>query len=287
MNSTMVMLVVALSVVAQLAAAWVAMRQMSRLVGRYRLAWGCLSLALVLMVERRALPLWRMVQGEYAHALDAYFGLLISLLMLLGVWGIRLLFEELRSQTAAMERLARTDVLTGLPNRRDILARAQAELDRCLRTQHPVSLLMLDLDHFKAINDQYGHPVGDTVLRAFARIGQSRMRRIDAMGRIGGEEFLVVLPETDDDEALAAAERLRIAFEQARIETNRGPIAVTVSIGALTHRPADTGHELSRNTEALLDRLLAQVDAALYEAKQAGRNRVMTVADTDQKTGPT
>ena len=284
MNSTVVLLVVGLSVVAQLAAAWVAMRQMSELLGRYRLAWGCLSLALVLMVERRAVPLWRMVQGDSVHAIDAYFGLLISLLMLLGVWGIRRLFEELRSQTAAMERLARTDALTGLPNRRDILARAQAELDRSLRTRHPVSLLMLDLDHFKAINDQYGHPVGDTVLRAFARIGQTRMRRIDALGRIGGEEFLVVLPETDGAEALAAAERLRIAFEQARIETIRGPIAVTVSIGALTHRPAETGHQTGENTEALLDRLLARVDAALYEAKQAGRNRVMVVADSDQET---
>lgn len=282
MNTSLVMLVIGLSVAAQVVAAWMAMRQMSELAGRHQLAWGCLSLALMLMVERRALPLWRMAQGESVHALDAYFGLLISLLMLLGVWGIRHLFADMRSQTAAMERLARTDVLTGLPNRRDILARAQAELDRSLRTRHPVSLLMLDLDHFKAINDQYGHPIGDVVLRAFARIGQARMRRIDALGRIGGEEFLVVLPETDGDEALAAAERLRLAYEQGCIETTRGIVSVTVSIGAITHRPGETDRQIGENTEALLDRLLARVDAALYEAKQAGRNRVVAVAETDQ-----
>ncbi len=273
MNSSMVMLAIGLSVVAQLAAAWVAMRQMSGLAGRYRLAWGCLSLALILMLERRAVPLWRMWQGVSAHAVDAYFGVLISVLMLLGVWGIRRLFADLRLQGAAMERLARTDALTGLPNRRDILARAQAELERSLRTRHPVSLLMLDLDHFKAINDQYGHPVGDTVLRAVAMIGQARLRRIDALGRIGGEEFLVVLPESDDDDARAAAERVRNAFAEARIDSTSGPLSVTVSIGAITYRP----HETPQVAAALLDRLLAEVDAALYQAKQAGRNRVVAV----------
>jgi diguanylate cyclase (GGDEF)-like protein len=269
------LLIVGLSALAQFGAAWMALRQMADVSGRYRFAWGCLSIALALMIERRAAPLWRLLHGEATHHVDAVLGLAISLLMLLGVWGIRRLFQDLRAQRADLELLARTDALTGLPNRREIMGRAQAELERGTRTRRPVSFLLLDLDHFKAVNDRHGHPVGDAVLQAVARAGQANMRRMDALGRIGGEEFLAVLPEADGRDALAAAERLRVAVARAQVATRQGPISVTVSMGIITHTPDSDAHE----TSALLDRLLARVDTALYEAKLAGRNRAAVVPD--------
>lgn len=258
--------VLALSVVAQLGAAILAWRGMGNS-GRFRFAWFCVCAALLLMVERRFAPLLRALEGGSDNRVDTAFGLAISLLMLVGVWGLRRLFATMRRQEETLANLARTDFLTGLPNRLEIMARVQAELERSERSRRPVSLLMLDLDHFKAVNDRYGHAAGDRVLQAAAETGLAGLRRIDSIGRIGGEEFLVVLPEANAEDAVSAAERLRTAIAAKRIRKVGHAIGITVSIGVVTHVPGDT--------PARPERLIEAADAALYRAKEAGRDRVM------------
>lgn len=258
--------ILGLSVLAQASAAWLALRQMAEVGGRYRLAWGCISLALALMVERRLAPLWRhLAATDPEIPADAWFGLAISLLMAFGVWGVRRLFLELRDQHCQLDELARTDVLTGLPNRRETLERIAAELERGARLGHPTSLLMFDIDRFKRINDTHGHAAGDCVLRTVADIARASLRRIDLCGRVGGEEFLVLLPETRGEEALATAERLRAAIAAASAPCLGKRLRVTVSVGVVTQAP---------DPAARFDALVQAADGALYAAKNAGRDRV-------------
>lgn len=164
-----------------------------------------------------------------------------------------------------LEKLAQTDFLTGLANRRHFMALAEQELARTLRYGGPLSVLMMDIDHFKKINDTYGHKSGDIVLQAFAQLCRSAVRNIDILGRIGGEEFAAVLPETDSQRAVEVAERLREIISKAEIYLEHGlPIQVTMSIGVAS-QVGKSGN---------IDTLFSWADAALYEAKKAGRNKV-------------
>ena len=163
-----------------------------------------------------------------------------------------------------LERAATVDGLTGLRNRRwldDVFAR---QLARSVREQHPASLLMVDLDHFKSLNDEHGHLAGDAVLCRLARLLASHLRPQDLFARYGGEEFAVLLPDTDIDDAVWIADRLRLAVANG---SSGGPDTdlprVTVSVGVATARLSDS-----------LPALLALADAALYRAKHAGRNQV-------------
>ncbi len=159
---------------------------------------------------------------------------------------------------------AATDFLSGLLNRRAFLEHA---LTLCARHagKRPVTLLMFDLDHFKAINDRYGHSVGDDVIREFARVVRRSMRTTDIIGRIGGEEFAAIVAEPLEV-AERIAERVRAGFERAGAEIAGRPVGATVSIGAATSRDLVTN----------IDALIARADAALYRAKGEGRNRLRT-----------
>lgn len=164
-----------------------------------------------------------------------------------------------------LEKLAQTDFLTGLANRRHFMALAEQELARTLRYGGPLSVLMMDIDHFKKINDTYGHKSGDIVLQTFAQLFRSAVRSIDIVGRIGGEEFAAVLPETDSQRALEVAERLRDTISKAEVYLEHGlPIYFTMSIGVASQA----------GTCGNIDTLISWADAALYEAKNAGRNKV-------------
>ena len=176
--------------------------------------------------------------------------------------------ERQKAQAQLLE-LATTDSLTGLHNRRYFMESASQELDRARRYQTPLSLLLLDADHFKSVNDRYGHPVGDQALQALAIIGRRLLREVDLFARIGGEEFAILLPQTDHAAALNVAERLRQAIIDQPIVTEDGPLRLTVSLGlaSLGSAPAD------------LDELLRRADVALYQAKQNGRNRVESTLD--------
>ena len=172
--------------------------------------------------------------------------------------------ERLAQANAMLAELARTDELTGLYNRRYFTERANNELSRGHRQQRPTALLLLDLDHFKEINDTYGHATGDVALRAVAETIVGSLRQGDLAGRFGGEEFLIMLPETDLDEAIRVAERLRENVANLALHSDTAQFSVTVSIGVaicIEHEPR-------------FERLLHYADEALYSAKDAGRNRI-------------
>ena len=164
-----------------------------------------------------------------------------------------------------LNRQARLDFLTGLPNRRSFMEQGEIEFSRMQRYESTLSILMLDIDHFKKINDVYGHPAGDLVLKKLAMIFQDVLRKVDIAARLGGEEFGVILPETVQEKALQVAERLRevIAATEVELPTGR-QIQFTVSIGITALEDKRTQFET----------LLNEADKALYRAKQGGRNKV-------------
>ncbi len=164
-----------------------------------------------------------------------------------------------------LEREARTDPLTGCANRRHFLELAEHELARARRYTEEVSVLMLDLDHFKAINDKYGHPVGDLVLQRLVQACQATLRAEDTVGRLGGEEFAILLPESGRNKAVEAAERVCRAVAAAEVTLEgKPPLRFTTSIGVATLAQEDCN----------FGEVLSRADKALYEAKSAGRNRV-------------
>jgi len=196
-------------------------------------------------------------------------GLATGVLCLIVLWLTWLLSRELRLRLRAEEELAElaaTDSLTGLANRRALDESLQREWARAQRSGKPLSLLMIDADHFKAFNDRHGHPVGDQALRRLAQvIGDSIRRPGDMAARYGGEEFAVVLPETDEHGALNLAQKIRAAMA-AQAPFKGDAQAITVSIGASTTSPP---------SEGTVEQLLRKADQALYRAKHEGRNRAI------------
>ncbi len=173
--------------------------------------------------------------------------------------------RELRLQKEAAEKAARIDTLTGVASRRAFTERAELEIQRALRYRQPLSVVMVDLDRFKRINDTYGHAVGDAVLVSFAQVLLSDVREVDMVGRLGGEEFAVLLPGIEGEEAMRVAERMRAAVEELALMVGGQRLTFTASFGV-----ADFD-----GVEVNLPGLLAKADAALYQAKHTGRNRVV------------
>lgn len=186
--------------------------------------------------------------------------------------------EELRRAKAALQArssalestieqtriLAKTDFLTGLPNRRSFFETGSREINRAHRYKRPLSLLLMDLDYFKSINDHYGHDVGDRILVSFASLCGSRLREHDFLARIGGEEFAVLMPETTQGDALYVADDLRQYVAASCLDQSLQAGRVTVSIGVAELVPG----------EMVLSKLLKRADEALYSSKQQGRNQV-------------
>lgn len=172
-----------------------------------------------------------------------------------------------------MEQLAITDTLTGLYNRRHFFTLAENEIERALRYQKQLAMIMIDIDHFKTVNDTFGHTAGDRVLQTITSLCSQTLRKIDIMGRYGGEEFTIILPETSLDHARAVAERLRQIIESAELTTSQGVVKITASLGLA----------MLDSTCNALESLLDCADKALYKAKQAGRNRVSVFNTTDEK----
>ncbi len=173
--------------------------------------------------------------------------------------------EEAQQKRHEMDSLTRIDGLTGLATRAHFFEVAERDLDRCRRYAHPLAIILLDLDHFKVVNDTFGHFTGDRVLQAVAGQILVNVRDVDTAGRFGGEEFAVVLPETNREAAQQVGERLRDFIQSLRIEAPIGRLSVTVSAGIAATAAQET---------TTLDDLLACADRALLAAKEAGRNRV-------------
>jgi diguanylate cyclase (GGDEF)-like protein len=178
----------------------------------------------------------------------------------------RPMIRRITSFTSEMLHLVTTDALTGAVNRQSFIDRAELELARSRRYDRPLSLMMLDADHFKLINDTYGHGAGDATLRALGGALRQSLRTTDAIGRLGGEEFAVLLPETDLPGAAELGERLRSQIANLAVPYGEHSLSVTVSIG-VTSLPREV---------ATVEQALRAADSFMYRAKAGGRNRVVS-----------
>jgi diguanylate cyclase (GGDEF)-like protein len=165
---------------------------------------------------------------------------------------------------AELNHIANSDPLTGVGNRRFFKDMGKKEFSRAMRYSQPISLIMLDVDHFKRINDTYGHDIGDAALKALTKVCINTLRDCDILARIGGEEFAIICPGCDLAGGIAMAERLRKNIEANSIDTDKGAIAYTISSGVTDRRPEDEG----------IESMLNRADVGLYRAKESGRNRV-------------
>jgi diguanylate cyclase (GGDEF)-like protein len=248
------------SAVYTLVVAFVAWRRGSRSAGWFLLAWTLLEAFTIATTVRLLLN----TSEEHDHVL--YFGLPMSMVAaaLLIALGIA---DRLRAQRRALteaERHAQIDSLTGVLNRRSLIERLDAACLRAKARGLPISLLFIDLDHFKEINDSFGHPAGDACLAAIIPPIQSELRQSDVIGRYGGEEFVVILSSADTAAAHPIAQRILERVASVRVEGYGSPIALTCSIGVATSDMLNVWGE----------HLIAQADAAVYAAKRSGRNRV-------------
>ncbi|MTJ10595.1 MULTISPECIES: diguanylate cyclase [unclassified Anabaena] len=182
---------------------------------------------------------------------------------------LRIALNKQKVLSQKLKKIANTDVLTGIANRRNILAILKKELQRTQRYHQNFSLLLIDIDHFKSINDTYGHPIGDQVLQEISQFLINYLRNADTVGRLGGEEFLVILPATKLQEAIEIAERLCHQIRNLDIEMIDQTARITVSIGVTTYQD----HDINDTT------MLKRVDNALYKAKESGRDRVIAISD--------
>jgi diguanylate cyclase (GGDEF)-like protein len=178
--------------------------------------------------------------------------------------------EERKKVQATLEELAHKDSLTGLLNRRSFFEASEREYARSRRYNTPLSVILFDIDHFKQVNDRFGHQAGDHTLVKLANHLNAALRKVDLTCRYGGEEFIILLPETGLDQACQAAERLRQEVLKLRIRSEKGIVTITISLGVA---------ELLKSCPSL-DQFFYQADCALYQAKQAGRNRVMMIKTT-------
>jgi len=174
--------------------------------------------------------------------------------------------EAAQSDRERFQFLANTDPLTGCLNRRAMLDRLEAELERASRYDLELTVLMIDLDWFKEINDTRGHLVGDTVLRQLGAILRREARSVDVVARFGGEEFTLVLPETSRQGGASFAERIRLEVEEHNFAEEGEALNATVSVGVATYNGADG--------ETTVEAMIAEADAGLYRAKREGRNLV-------------
>jgi len=183
----------------------------------------------------------------------------------------RKLSMEIADKEAANEKLAilaETDELTGIPNRRKFNSRLKLEFERAFRYERPLSLLIFDIDHFKRVNDTFGHDAGDEVLIGFTKCCHAELRESDLLARIGGEEFAVILPETPADGALDLAERIRARVEVNEFIVESKVLRITSSCGIASLTSSSFKHS---------DNLLKAADEALYNAKRTGRNRTCSI----------
>jgi diguanylate cyclase (GGDEF)-like protein len=226
---------------------------------------GFSTLGLAIAIALRSLLAWYGADSR----LQTIFYVALYLHVLINGFGFLLLARE--QQQDELSRLALLDPLTNAPNQRGFFNALAPWLALARRPGNQTALIMLDLDHFKRINDNYGHPIGDQVLKAVVAIGQSQLRDSDLIGRLGGEEFAVLLPRTNAVDAMMVAERMRQAIMAMQIKAEKAVLSVTASFGVTTIRADDS-----------MVSLIKRADEALSAAKNAGRNQVKEAAPTAQ-----
>jgi diguanylate cyclase (GGDEF)-like protein len=238
----------------------------------YRLTCGFLALGLTLMLGRRIDPLIKLYEYGQPNVLDAFLSAPISIFLLIGIFQFRRLLIDLELKNFTLSQIYKIDSLTGILSRPEAFARSQIEIERSHRSKKEVAFLMIDIDHFKLVNDTYGHPVGDIVLTNLAKRCKESLRAIDIFGRMGGDEFLIVLPETTKSQALEVAERLRQSVESASCaQVGNNDIFITISIGIAIFDPHK---EEIDSSQLILKKYCDLCDCAMYRAKNSGRNRI-------------
>jgi len=220
---------------------------------------GTLGLSLVLKMDLR--ELFAPVRRELEHV--------VPLLLILVAVGTLILSSQVTPLATRLRRLATLDGLTGVLNRATYMRMSEHELLVAKRRRQPVAVVMLDADHFKKVNDTYGHDIGDEVLKVLSATCTSTLRAVDLMGRLGGEEFALTLPDTSSEGAKLVAERLRVRIAALQVPSKKGMLQFTVSIGVAVYP----------NGADDIAALLKAADEALYRAKHGGRNRVVLATD--------
>jgi diguanylate cyclase (GGDEF)-like protein len=238
----------------------------------YRYSSGFFALGIGLLTVSSIISVTHILWGDYFDEAEAGLSAAVSISLLLGVIFFKKLLIDLESKNFILDQFLKKDALTSALSRVEAIARAEIEIKKSFRSQKSTAFLMLDIDHFKLINDSYGHPIGDQVLINLAHVCKEELREIDIFGRVGGEEFLIVLPETPKSEPIDVANRLRLAVAQRALATvGDKSIFITVSIGVAIFDPqADQYLESS----AVIRKYYKLCDSAMYHAKQAGRNQV-------------
>ncbi|MEK6576398.1 MAG: diguanylate cyclase, partial [Nitrospirota bacterium] len=228
------------------------------------LSWKARSfLGIPMMIEERVIGIF-ILSSQKDNAFSGYDQYILSIICSHAAVSISDAYLH-----AQVEALATTDGLTGISNHRHFQERLSAEFERIARHPEPISLILIDLDHFKKINDSFGHPVGDIVLKKIANILLKMARKIDTVARYGGEEFVLLLLNTDKKQAIKMAERIRKTVETTRFEFDGKKIPVTLSLG-MAATPLDT-----KNKKELIE----FADKALYHSKHSGRNQATHISD--------
>ncbi|HZQ60174.1 MAG TPA: GGDEF domain-containing protein [Casimicrobiaceae bacterium] len=242
------------------------MRRLDVMRRRYR---GGTFALVVLAVASMWIALWLQARAGAASGGAVVLTLIASLIVLVLGTGLVALLSRARASEDQLAHISTSDPLTGVLNRRAFVSLAAQEYTRTRRYDRPLSVLAIDIDAFKSVNDAHGHEAGDEVLQALTMAWQGALRTTDAIGRLGGEEFAVLLPETHLAQARDLAERVRQACETVAFEFMREGERITVSVGVAAVDTADSS----------IDHAMARADRALREAKNGGRNRVQAFSE--------
>ena len=238
----------------------------------YQWAWLFLSLGFGVMTLRRVSPILFIIETGHYNLTDAILSLPISILLFAGINGLK---KQLAKDGADIDLLSiinAYDPLTNALNKIEIHRRISQEFDRAHRNGQCVALLEMDIDHFKLVNDRYGHQAGDDVLIELVRRTHVILRSVDSLGRIGGEEFLILLPETNINQAKVVAERLCLNVSNKPFSSlGNQPIKITVSIGITIFDPTLQSY---KDKSSFIRQFIYEADMAMYQAKAAGRNQV-------------
>jgi len=238
----------------------------------YRYASGFFALGIGFLTVSGISSVIHILGGDQFNQGDAALSAAVSVSLLLGVIFFKKLLIDLESKNFILDQFLKKDALTSALSRVETIARAEIEIKKSFRSQESMAFLMLDIDHFKLVNDSYGHPIGDQVLINLALVCKEELREIDIFGRVGGEEFLIALPETPESKAIDVANRLRIAVAQRALATvGDKSIFITVSIGIAIFYPQDDQY---LDSSTVIRKYYNLCDSAMYHAKQAGRNQV-------------
>lgn len=239
----------------------------------YRLGVSLLAIAFGLMVGRRLVPIGDLYIYGHVNLVDAVLAAIISVLICWGLIEFKKILLDLEARNHELSHVIKIDSLTGALSRTETFSRSEIEIDRSLRSGHPISFLMVDIDHFKHVNDEFGHLAGDAVLINLVKLCQEELRAIDIFGRVGGEEFFIVLPESTRQQAHQVAERLRTCVAGNSILVGRDvKICITISIGVATFDPKVYDRA---DSKLILRNFLKLSDDAMYQAKSEGRNRTV------------